>query len=373
MAKHKLIGIIFPFVLFINIVFPLFGTPKAHADDTIIQDQYKIWRSYRVVMDCMNPNFSFNGNELSTNDSALDKMFDTGKQIATGDMYNDLIGIDENFIDCDTNEDMKPVLKQLGYTDARDFGEAINKNQYKEGNKESGDILRSKVENALQEIVNSKGSRLALDQQPDFQYWFANKLYRSNKYGCDGVLNNEKTRDYSHERAEGFWYVGSDAQVKKYTYANFNKDNEATIEGVDSYMTRTLNDTQPTCINIANWLTEARAKEYAEKVKANPEEAANVQAVRDEATAEATSCETQNTGIMDWVLCGIINAIDNIIVGTDGNGGLLGAISDILYIGPDLYNNPGLKVAWSYFRNIATLTLVLIGLVMVIGQAISKE
>lgn len=88
---------------------------------------------------------------------------------------------------------------------------------------------------------------------------------------------------------------------------------------------------------------------------------------------EKKSCESENPGAIDWVICAVIGGIDNILVGNDGAGGLLHQVDQLLNIDQSQYSNEDLKTAWSYFRNIASLMLVLIGLVMVIGQAISKE
>lgn len=369
MTKHKLLGIIFPFVLLFTIIVTAIYPSRAFADDVTIEDQYKIWRSYRVVVDCLKSDFTVNDDILETNQATLNAIFDEGKQLASGSMYNDLMGISGDDIDCNTEDSDNAIFKELGYRDARDFADAINKNQFKEG----GRIQKSKVEEMLKGVVTEKGSRLGLDQDPAFQFWFANKLYRSSSYGCDGVLNTERNRDTSVEG--DFWLVKSDGGTEKFPIANFNKPKDAVIKGVDSYMTSRFNDNDPDCVNIANWLTEARAKSYAQKVQANQDEARNLEAVRNDADSAAAppSCETKNTGIMDWVLCGIVNAIDNVLVGTDGTGGLLGAIYELLYISPDRYEDDGLRTVWTYFRNLATLALVLIGLIMVIGQAISKE
>lgn len=85
------------------------------------------------------------------------------------------------------------------------------------------------------------------------------------------------------------------------------------------------------------------------------------------------TCESENTQVLDWILCGTINAIDKVLVGKDGTGGLFGEVDDLLNISSQKYDNPKLKESWSYFRNIASLALVVIGLVMVVGQALSKE
>lgn len=85
------------------------------------------------------------------------------------------------------------------------------------------------------------------------------------------------------------------------------------------------------------------------------------------------SCESENPDGLDWLLCGVVNFIDKMLIGKDGTGGLLGEVDDLLNISDQYYSDDRLEQAWSYFRNIASLALVLVGLIMVIGQALSKE
>lgn len=92
-----------------------------------------------------------------------------------------------------------------------------------------------------------------------------------------------------------------------------------------------------------------------------------------EAAAIQKTCESENSGLIDTFLCGLTGAFDRMLVGSDGTGGLLGAVDNLLSITPDKYSNENLKKSWTYFRNIASLSLVLIGLIMVIGQSLSKE
>ncbi len=68
-----------------------------------------------------------------------------------------------------------------------------------------------------------------------------------------------------------------------------------------------------------------------------------------------------------WLACLVIDLVDKFT--TDA----IEAVNSMLAVEPEEVNDDGLKQAWSYFRNIASLFLVLIGLAMIIGQAISKE
>lgn len=97
-----------------------------------------------------------------------------------------------------------------------------------------------------------------------------------------------------------------------------------------------------------------------------------------EAEAEA-SCESENNKVYSWILCPVLDFVDETILGTGGGEGgadkkgLMGIVDDLLSVDASLYDNDGLKLAWSYFRNIAMAILVLVGLIMIVGTAISKE
>jgi hypothetical protein len=68
-----------------------------------------------------------------------------------------------------------------------------------------------------------------------------------------------------------------------------------------------------------------------------------------------------------WLACLVIDLVDKF------TNDAIDAVNSMLAVEPEEVNDDGLKQAWSYFRNIASLFLVLIGLAMIIGQAISKE
>lgn len=73
-----------------------------------------------------------------------------------------------------------------------------------------------------------------------------------------------------------------------------------------------------------------------------------------------------------WVICPMLEYIDNTA------NDMLSKITDLLTLSKTDFEGKGdsegnLQVAWSYFRNIASFALIIIGLVMVIGQATSGE
>lgn len=77
------------------------------------------------------------------------------------------------------------------------------------------------------------------------------------------------------------------------------------------------------------------------------------------------TCEAANALILSWIVCPFISLIDNSV---EKMGKM---IDNMLSIGSDVYERNELYAVWSYFRILATLLLVAIGLVMVISQAIS--
>lgn len=79
------------------------------------------------------------------------------------------------------------------------------------------------------------------------------------------------------------------------------------------------------------------------------------------------SCEENLDFALSWMVCGILEVID------DAFRWLNDAVVSLLTINAEEYNNDSLRTAWSYFRNLASFLLLIIGLVMIIGQAIGKD
>ena len=372
MTKHKLIGIIFPLVLLFCTFLPIVShRVNAESSKTTMKEQYKIWRSYRVVMDCINDSFSLSDETLDKDARIIGSIF-TSRSVGTGNLYNQYIGLDGDSINCQVLSDMNAVLKNLGYSGVRDFG-------YKLSEGSSGDIKKSKVEDILKNKVTSSGSRLALNEQPDFQYWFANQVYRDKSNGCDGVLNKDPGRETTNKNGP-FYYVSSEANKppEEFAYANYNKPKGGAIEGIDNYMTRdsVFADDKPSCDNISGWMAgktgKARADAYAKFAANNTAEQSEIQK-NESGDDGGQSCESNNSGAISWLLCGLVGAIDDVLWGGDGTGGLVAVVDGLLSIENKYYQTPEMKEIWSSFKNLATLALVVVGLVMIIGQALSKD
>jgi hypothetical protein len=79
------------------------------------------------------------------------------------------------------------------------------------------------------------------------------------------------------------------------------------------------------------------------------------------------SCVSKLDYMGAWLACIFLNIVDGF------TNTAIDAVNSMLAVEPEEVNDDGLKQAWSYFRNIASLLLVVIGLAMIIGQGISKE
>ena len=84
------------------------------------------------------------------------------------------------------------------------------------------------------------------------------------------------------------------------------------------------------------------------------------------------TCESETILSLNWLLCGILEALDDVI--GDHDSGLLGAVDSLLDINTNsIRNNEKLQETWSYFRAIASFALVAVGLIMVISQAFGSN
>lgn len=79
------------------------------------------------------------------------------------------------------------------------------------------------------------------------------------------------------------------------------------------------------------------------------------------------TCDEQFNFTGGFIVCFVLGIVDSSV------DSMVNAIADMLQVDRAEINDDGLKEAWSYFRNIASVLLVVIGLVMIIGQAVSKE
>lgn len=89
----------------------------------------------------------------------------------------------------------------------------------------------------------------------------------------------------------------------------------------------------------------------------------------EDGTEPDQTCEEimQQEGGIGWWMCPLLTLVDN------GANELLEQLNDLLEVDPSQYNDERLQEAWGYFRNIASFLLLVVGLVMVLGQALNKE
>ncbi len=79
------------------------------------------------------------------------------------------------------------------------------------------------------------------------------------------------------------------------------------------------------------------------------------------------TCESETNNDMAWLLCAGIGLID------DTFASMQGYVDELLDVSENEFDSPELKAVWSYFKNVATFMLILVGLVMIIGQAVSRD
>lgn len=69
--------------------------------------------------------------------------------------------------------------------------------------------------------------------------------------------------------------------------------------------------------------------------------------------------------VLGWILCPLFEAADKL------QGTFTNMLKSLLYINPQYFDSAALKAAWVSFRNISTILLVLIALLMVVSQILS--
>lgn len=80
------------------------------------------------------------------------------------------------------------------------------------------------------------------------------------------------------------------------------------------------------------------------------------------------TCESINNNVLlSWILCGVVNAID------DSINKIKDSVDGLLDVNKEEYDNPSIKAIWSYFKNLASFLLVGVALIVIIGQALNRE
>lgn len=126
------------------------------------------------------------------------------------------------------------------------------------------------------------------------------------------------------------------------------------------------NDNDLTCAEIRDGLNKY-AKDYEKRIKELLDAGVDTSGNSD-GTDNAVSCTEQFGISFGWVICQMLEAVGDTV------GALFGFVDGILNIDGQIINSDyKLRAVWSYFRAIATFLLVIIGLVMVISQAIGGK
>lgn len=386
--KHKLIVFLFTTLLSVGVLLPLVKLPVNAAQTITHREEYKIWRSYLMVYECLDESFT-DPTAQQSEDDRIKKIFQENKRTNAGQgdfagnrlddrpgdyFLEDVLGLDSEKFGCGVKEDIYPALEVLGFGNGiEEFADYLNEGDFRAGGDE---IKKDEVRKGLQSIVQEKGARLGLDQEADFQYWYFRSLFEADEDvgGCSGSLLNNREKDSSTPGT--YYYVKSDGSIFPRTYANYNKGTTEHVEGMDEFMTRVMSDDKPTCVNIANQLTEARAQAFANWISTASDE---VRAAQESETSSNSSidpdggeqretCEETANSFFAWAACPLIGALN------DTADWLFDFADSLLNIeAQKIYEDDGLRTVWGYFRVIATLALLAVGLVMVISQAVGGQ
>jgi hypothetical protein len=85
-------------------------------------------------------------------------------------------------------------------------------------------------------------------------------------------------------------------------------------------------------------------------------------------TTVPPSCNSSGSGVLNWLFCAVIDAVDNTISSVNG------IVDNMLSLdASSIASNDKLYLLWSYFRNISSLLLVVIALVMIIAQSMGNS
>lgn len=353
----------------------IFLPEKVFAAPTI-EEEYKVWRSYTLIANCLAQDYT-KGIEKDEQ-IIVDSIFETGGMLEinstkpfekSGKLYNKLVDLDSDVYNCNTLEDVKPALKQLGFDNVFKFEEWLGERLDAVGGSR---LNKDQIRDKLQGRVTNMGVRLNLKDKADFQYWYWNSVYRASTGdgGCGGILSNGPKVGMTNVTLEKdpFWYADSKdtSKPKSYSYANFKPGKGDEVEGLDELL---RGGGAQSCTDIAKKLTKDAAQAYLNAIAANPdEETSAINSSSGAAEAEEDGCES-NGGVLGWLMCPVVKLLDGTV------GFLDQKIRDMLYVKSDSYfgSDSDLMTTWKNIRNIAYLILIPIMLVMVIGTALGFE
>lgn len=80
------------------------------------------------------------------------------------------------------------------------------------------------------------------------------------------------------------------------------------------------------------------------------------------------SCENSGSGVLNWIFCALISSLDGAV------NSITSLVDSMLSLdATSVADNDNLHLLWSYFRNISSLLLVVVSLVMIIAQSMGKD
>lgn len=375
--KKKVTSVIC-FILAINIsvaivisVFSSIALAKPMPSSITLEENYKLWRSYTVINNCLKDFGAYNKKTVNTTSEA-DALYSLfyGHEVV-GDLYAKLVGATDAGVSCENKkEDINAVFAVLGMKDVFEFKKKLD-NLMDQKNQAS--LSKKEITEYLQSLVTNKGGKLDLFAQPSFQYWYWREIYYNGD--CQGMLSNEPKGDFinSTDGAPYFFVYDDkpDKGVVKFDHANFKIGLENEVKNLDR-LRKPEGDKAPGCATIASYLTKDRAEAYLKELKKNPDNAktAPKSAGGNGAGGEKDkkeSCEERMKLSAGWIVCSGLQLL------SDGMETLMDYIDDLLNVDVVKLNtldDGGLHSSWSYFRAVATFLLVAVGLVMIISQAI---
>ncbi len=351
MTKHKLFGIVFPLFILFSLIFPLLKIETASAAPSPTE-QATAWNATLTISSCSTEQ-GFR-QELSVSDIEKgyifkDGLFDPNHVVDSGWLIEKS---EDGRVSCENlNSDIKNLFKNAKI-DPVEF--LLDTGIYV---KEKNDFILKKGKNEVRSSISSY-------QKDKFEIGTGG-IGAEAQYAALIAAFNKECSSSENESGDSVKIVDANGNTttKKYIFEDglvpvgFGLDGDG------------RNDQRMSCNTIAQQMNQ-KADKYSAIVKQSSDTGSN----SENTEAQQATCESNNNDNLDWLLCGMIGGIDSVLTGgTKGSGGIAGAVDDLLDLQPEQYTDPKLKQAWSYMRNIASLALVVIALIMIIGQAVSKE
>lgn len=183
----------------------------------------------------------------------------------------------------------------------------------------------------------------------------ASNLYQLTVVAQDGTTKSVLAKGQSSE----------DSQVAIYAEASGGTEYKSGGQGGDTGVDTWPRGTVVTCNSAKNKANDL-ANAYKNYIKTHPNDPIADPTTLGSSTSSGKTgptCESEN-GDLAWIGCGILRMMDGVVAALDS------AISDLLFIDDNKFDNSSVTNAWAVMRNIALLLLIPMMLFMVIGTAL---